>query len=85
MLEMRATAVDLILEIKLFFNWQNYNQFIRWKKSFMKGIFENVVADSNGKGRDPSRSARGMDSTRPDRPVISERVDGATTRGGKVY
>ena len=49
----------------------------------MKGIFENV-ADSNGKGRDPSRSARGMDSTRPDRPVISERVDGATTRG-KVY
>ena len=49
----------------------------------MKGIFENVVADSNGKGRDPSWSARGMDSTRPDRPVISERVDGATTRGGR--
>jgi len=37
----------------------------------MKGIFENVVADSNGKGRDPSWSARGMDSTRP---VISERA-----------
>ena len=54
--EMRATAVDLILEM-IIFSFLKLQSVYSLEK-FMKGIFENV-ADSNGKGRDMAEDRSG--------------------------
>ena len=55
--EMRATAVDLIQEMIIFFGFVKLQSVYSLEK-FMKGIFENV-ADSNGKGRDMAEDRSG--------------------------